>query len=203
MYKNSYFYILIFILFTSQSCQKESEDNLVVQPHEIESVTKNISQAPLKESKTLTYKVNSFEAIDYYTINEDLMVLDTLDVEFFTQTQKNFPVDTVTLEDNFLTLIYKDKERKTFLLERQSNDFFLVEAGQNILLCEIKQPDKQIVVYQVYYQLFGKHKVAHTTSVYNDYTLGFTPKQNILEEYDFLEFKTGNIIYFKSIFDVQ
>ena len=86
------------------------------------------------------------------------------------------------------------ESKRTWKSQKVGDDLFIVNDGQNILVCKLTNKGKSILVYQSFFQISATHNVSDTKALYNNTSYGIFEKEQLLQEYDFLTGKSGYLI---------
>ncbi|MHC5354539.1 hypothetical protein ACYSNX_10230 [Myroides sp. LJL115] len=171
-------------------------------PEQVQSAIETSNKPSIKkEIPTLKeFYFDSYTVIDYFTIEQDSILpleASALDLDFVVD---QYLIKSLIVDQNYLTIVRSDNQRDTYIVERVGNQLLISDNGQKNLLCIIKDNGQKIVLYTSFFDLFGRHKLAKTKALFSEFSYGILPEENLLEEYRFLEHKTGNLTHFSYLF---
>lgn len=193
-----YICFCMLVLVTSFFVVACQQNNLDLGQSAIET---SIKPSLKKEMPTIKeFYFDSYVVIDYFTIEQDsILLLEAPKIDVDLIVEQN-PIRSLVMDQNYLTMVQSDNQRDTYIVERVGDQLFISENGQKTLLCILKNNGQQIELYTSFFDLFGRHKLAKTKALFSEFSYGILPKENILEEYNFLEHKTGNLTHFSYLF---
>lgn len=195
MIKYICFCMLVLISFFVVSCQ---QNKLEQEQSAIETSSQSSIQKQIPTIKEFTF--DSYVVIDYFTIEQDSiwrLESPNEEVDFIVE---QFAIKSLILDQDYLTIVKADNQRDTYLVERVKEQVFISDNGQKTLLCILKNNAQQVELYTSFFDMFGRHKLAKTKALFSEFSYGVLPKENLLEEYSFLEYKTGYLTHFGYLF---